>query len=211
MPTFLNNGDILACRVWTTFEDQAAVNTYNFRCSGKIGLGVTDQDLAASMDTFFSAFYPSILNNLAVYNGTQVYILNRVGPLPAGVFYNGNTGPGIGTSPAAPKGTAFVLSYTTGIRGPGGRGRLFLPFLATAALDNNGQPVGPALTLINAFFTSMAGGFLIGTTPNQISIDWIVYHRASRNYDFIQDGHARKTVSNLHRRGDYGKPNKSPI
>jgi hypothetical protein len=211
LPTTLNIGDIVAIRVWSTFENQAAVNTYNCRVTGKTGLGITDQDLAGSMDLFMSAFYPTILNNLAVYNGVQVYILNRIGPQPAAVFDNTDAGPGTGSSPAAAKGTAFVLAYTSTVRGPGGRGRLYLPFLAAAAFDNDGQPIAGAATLINAFFAAMATTFIIGTAPNQINLDWVIYHRASRTYDFIVGGGLRKTVSNLHKRGDYGKPNVSPI
>jgi hypothetical protein len=181
------------------------------KVAASTGVGIDDQTLADAMDLFLSTFYTTLIANNARYNGVQVYIINRIGPQPAAVHGSTNAGPGTIGPLAAPKGAAVILAYNTNVRGPSGRGRLFLPFLPTNVFDADGQPLTAAKTFINSFFGAMRSTFIVGTAPDTAQLDWIVYHRRSRSYDFIVGGGVKNTVSNLHKRGDYGRANASPI
>lgn len=211
MPTTLINGDILAVRAWCSFDDQAAVNTFNFRISNKTGTGIDDQDAANLFDLYMSAFYPPLIANGARYNGVQVYIINHVGPKPAAVKSIANAADGSGGTNAIPRGASAILKYNTSQRGPAARGRLYIPFIATGAMDPHGEPTSAVNAYFQTFFDATATTFVLGTAPNQVDADWIIYHRAINDYDFIVDGGPAAKFSFFHRRGDYGKPNASPI
>lgn len=217
MATQIQVGDILAVRAWNHLSDQAAVNTFNFACIASTGAGVTDQDLADGFAPFFATFYTTYMANGATHDGVQVYFMRRTAgfSLPAPVDNTVSAGGGTAGADALPKNTAAILKYTTNVRGPAGRGRVFLPFASTAATTPFGVPTAALNTLINGLASTLLTPTIVGTVPNQSTLVWSLLHRdpvtkVITTTELLSAATAFK-FGQMHKRGDYGRPNASPI
>jgi hypothetical protein len=204
--------DVVSVRAWSTLGNQAAVNTYNFECISQSGSGATDQDVANGFDGFMSTFYTTILANQSRYNGVQVYFLRRTGPLPSPAQSTAGAGPGVGGVDAMPRNTCAILKYRSFSRGPGGRGRVFLGMLPTDTMDANGHPTTGFNTFVNAFAANLLLNTIIGTPPNTITLAWVLARRAVPvTVEQIIFAESANKFGQMHKRGDYGRPNASPI
>lgn len=218
MPTQIVPGDILAIRAWATLGTQAAVNTYNFLCNTTAGASVTDQDFADAMDGYMSTFYTTYMGNSAQYNGVQCYFVRRIGAtfLPPPVSSVTNAGPGTASTDAVPKNTAAILRYFSNVkRGPGGRGRVFLPFAGAINVGPTGDPIAAFTTLMQGFINGLTTAVVVGTPPNTANFFFILLKRATEttplDYTLVTDGSPANKFGQQHKRGDYGRPNSSPI
>lgn len=214
MTTPIVTGDVISVKAWCIFGAQAAVNTFNFQAVAHTGTGSTDATLATEMDLLMNAFYPTFLCDQAVYRGVQIYFMKRSGPFPPPVSSVVSTAPGVGGTNAIPKNTAMIASYETAVRGPGGRGRLFLPYLATDGMTPQGEPSGALITFVNAFITGLLTPTVSGTGPNTTTIQWVLL-KIRKGQPVVPTalvtGQASGKMGQMHKRGDYGKPNQCPI
>jgi hypothetical protein len=210
-------GDILAARVWCVLNEQAAVNTYNWVCLSKTGAGGSDQDLATTLDTFYSSFYIPLLPSLAIYKGVQVYFLKRLGLLSNAVPVNSiaASGNGTGTGNSLPRNAAAILSYNVGLRGPANRGRVYLPFVASEWLDATGRPTTAFGVLANSFLSGQLGGVVAGSGGNTSTLAWCLLHKVKAavpvNRGEVTHAESAEKFGQMHKRGDYGRANSSPI
>ena len=215
MATQLDVDDLLSARVWSTLGSQAAVNTYNFRVTATTGASQTDQQFATAIELFFAALYLLILANNAVFNGVQVYRRRSDRPLTAPVQSTAATANGSGGVDAIPKNSCAILKYSTIGRGPGNRGRVFMPFVATAFMDPSGDPDVGLNTLLNGFATNLLIGVNIGTAPDTASLKWVLARfpklPAPPTDRQIAAASSANKFGQQHKRGDYGRPNVSPI
>jgi hypothetical protein len=215
MATALQNGDILACRVWNSLSDQAAVNTYNFSIFGVSGGAVTDQDLSNALDLLTSTFYTTYMSSAATYDGVQTYFVLRSGALPAPVKTISSSGPGLTGPPTVPPNSALVLKYNTPVRGPGGRGRVYLPFAATAQVAPDGRSTVAMDVLVNSFASAMLVPFTLTSGGSSATAVWSLLTRhpspAPPTTAQITQAESSQKFGQMHKRGSYGRPNASPI
>lgn len=212
MATVVQINDLLVARIWCVLGNQAAVNTFGFRCVNIAGTGGTDQKLAEVIDPTTASFYKTILADQAVYRGVQVYFLQRVGALPPPVFTIGSTGNGTGGVNGMPLNTCPIMKYSTFARGPGGRGRIFLPFCAADTTGPTGEPTAGFNGAVNAFATVMLIPITFGVGGNNSTVRWSLIHRGPvlSATDMLNASSSGK-IGQMHKRGDYGRPNTSPI
>jgi len=161
MTVALENDDILSVRAWATLFDQASVNTFNYKVITITGGAITDQDLSNAVDILLATFYKSFLSVNSEYRGVQTYFRKRAaGFLPAPVKTITSAGNGTQPIPVAPPNTAAIFKYATNVRGPGGRGRIYLPFVSTNLVDGFGVPT----TSLNVLINSLASALLLPLT-----------------------------------------------
>lgn len=216
MATQMQVGDILSAKIWSSLSDQAAVNSYNFAVISSAGAGATDQDLANGMDLLCSTFYKTFMASSVNYDGCQVYFLLRTGGiLPSPVQSTTHAGSGTGNAMALPKNTCPILKYRGIGRGPSQRGRVFLPFASIDATTALGVPTAAINTLITAFGVGLASPTVIGTPPNTVTVVWGIVHRhvppAVPTLSAIVTAISADKFGQMHKRGDYGRSNGSPI
>jgi len=216
MATSLQVGDILSVRAWTVLDEQAAVNTYNYDVISVSGGAVTDADFAQNWDTTLGGgFYPALMPSSCEYRGVQVYFLKRTaGILPAPVSSVIGAGPGThGTNPT-PRNTCVILKYAGFVRGPGGRGRLFMPFADQAYVATNGRPTVALETLINSFASALLSPITVTVGASSAVFAWGIAHRAPPGpvtINQILTAESADKFGQMHKRGDYGRANSSPI
>jgi len=215
MGTAVQANDLLAIRSWNTLQDQAAVTTFNWQCISVTGGGITDQDFADAHNTTYGTLHKNSMPPSATHRGIQCYIIKRVGALPPPVKSIGAAGDGtVGTNPV-PKNTAAILKYSGFARGPRGRGRVFLPFISTDLVTINGLP-DPALDiLLNSFASFLLTPMVVTVGANSATF---VFGVVSRNppagpmtFQQALTCESATKFGQMHKRGDYGRPNQSPI
>jgi len=217
MSVAIANNDLLSCRVWTTFGTQAAVNTYNYQAFAVTGGGITDSDLAAAFDLLVATTYQGIMTTATVYNGVQVYFRQRgTSYLPAPVKYTASAGPGLQAVLTLPSQLAAVMRYSTVIRGPGGRGRVYLPFIAENEVAADGNQDTSLITAINAMATLLLPPITITSGGSSASFAWSILHRLPGptvlySADSIISAESSGKFGQMHKRGAYGRVNASPI
>lgn len=208
---------MLAGKAWSVLDEQAAVNTYNYVCTAISGSGATDADLAAALDAGFAAFYRPLYPNTVEYRGAQVYFLKRLGLLTAAAPVASLAAAGVGTAtgPPMPRVSCSILSYNTGLRGPANRGRLYLPFTSTDWQANNGRPTNAFAVFANSYLTTVITPLVVGTPPNTATLVWSLLHKVNGAVPIsrgpIINAQAADKFGQLHKRGDYGRANTSPI
>jgi hypothetical protein len=210
-------GDILAARAWTVLDDQAAVNTYAFECTAANGAGASDNDLALAEDTIFSPFYKSICPANVVYRGIQVYFLKRLGLLTALAPVDSIAGSGACGAAGNPiaRDSAPIFKYNTGLRGPKNRGRVYLPFTATSFQSADGTPTNAFAILVNSLASVLVVPQTIGSGGNTSVVQWVLLHKVRGavpvSRGAIVNALSANKIGQMHRRGDYGRANQSPI
>jgi hypothetical protein len=218
MATQIVVGDILTCRAWTQLDEQGAVNSYDVECISITGAGVTDLQLAqffdADMGTY--VFYKALCPATVEYRGIQVYFLQRSG----GVLVNpvstiANAGVGGAAGNPLPRNTCPILKRATNLRGPAGRGRVFLPFAAQIFCASNGRPTVAMDTLVNSYASNLITLWVVGSGPNTSSFSHILTHRPKggpvTSRGAIITCESADKFGQMHKRGDYGRANASPI
>jgi hypothetical protein len=216
MPTQVVVGDILSLRAWNTLDEQAAVNTYNFECISVTGAGVTDQEFANAQDAPVSSFYKAYCPTTVTYRGIQVYFIKRTtGFLPNPVSSVISSGAGTGSGNPTPRNTCAILKYATPVRGPGGRGRVFLPFMADSFVANNGRPTIAAETLINSLGSYFQAPLTVTVGARSGTFVWVLVKRPPHTVPTVTGqivtSEAADKFGQQHKRGDYGRANASPI
>ncbi len=213
----ITTGDILAARIWSQLDEQGAVNTLNYVCISNTGAGATDSDLAASIDTGVSTFYRGLYPATVEYRGVQVYCLQRLGLLTAAAPVSSLAGAGVGTASGVPmpRNTCAILSYNAGLRGPAYRGRIFLPFLSTVWQSSNGRPTTAFAVFANSWLTTILATLVTGTSPNTSTLVWSLLKKnpaaVPTDRGRIVFAESANKFGQLHKRGDYGRANASPI
>lgn len=210
--------DLVRVRFWVKDGDQAAVNTVYYICTGPNTGGVTDLDASQSLQVQFNPLYIALLNNNAEWRGVQVQIVRTPTLLPA--FDNSN--PLIGTAGpiALPKQTASLVQYQSNFAGRKYRGRIYLPFPATADMALDGAPTAGYLTRLLAIKSALEGTFFFTdlTGTKFIAVQQVIPHFLKKG----QVGPAESptpvttwTISSRwatqRRRGAFGRQNLSPI
>lgn len=217
MATQLQIDDVLSTKVWSSLSEQAAVNTYNFQVVATTGAGQTDQDWANGMDLASSIFYTTFQASSVNYDGVQVYFLRRGGAIStlSPVQSTTNAGPGTGNPAALPKNTCPILKYRGELRGPSQRGRVFLPFCSIDGTTALGVPTAALNTLITGFGTTFLTPTVLGTPPNTATLRWVIAHRQPApnpvTTSLIIQALSADKFGQMHKRGDYGRANLSPI
>ncbi len=209
-------GDILLARAWCTAGGQAAVNTYGYECIASAGAGATDVDFLSQLTGSFSAFYKGLLPPNCTYDGLQGYFIARPsgGVMPPPVSDVTGAGAGVTGTTCIPRGMAGIMKYATNIRGPGGRGRVFLPFVSQNYQDTTALPTNAYQVFVNSFASALLATLIVGTGGNTVTLIWSLVHR--KKPDPIT-GHQITTAESaqkwgqMHKRGEYGRLNASPI
>jgi len=215
MATALQTGDILSQRVWAQLGTQASVNSYNYQVSSITGGAVTDVDFANALVTQTLAFYASLMADQAQYRGFQVYFLKRAaGSLPQPVVNITGQGNASGGTNALPRNTSGILKYNSFSRGPGGRGRIFLPFLPTDFMGPGGLPNASFGTLVNSFASALLTPVVVTAGGSTATLIWSLVKKIPAtpptSEQIIAASSADK-FGQMHKRGDYGRANVSPL
>lgn len=207
MPTPINNADQILVRVACYVNNQVGLNTFYFVLANAVGTN-TLENFAGALDSIIAASYKPVLANTASYYGSSV---QRIFPAPTQpVFTVANTGVGTGGADLSPMQASALITRFTAVAGRTGRGRVYIPFLPTAAYTAVGGLQGSFVTLINVIGTALLAPNTI-TTSFADTIDTnpqIV--RQHVTWTTVTSYLTRTKIATQKRRGQYGRANSLP-
>lgn len=209
MPTPMATGDVFLLRVSCFSQGQLAVNTTAWEVNTVFGTGLSYEAMALNFDNLMAPVYLPVLSNISTYYGVQLY---RVFPaLPIYAPFNSavNTAAGTGGNPL-PSGITAVIKLTTGFRGPKYRGRMFVPFPYTAAVNAaSGAPTATYLSLVASLAAEISSYTPSGANTVQV-VPQIRGAAPAHTLTRITAATPGQRFSFLHKRGAYGRLNIFP-
>jgi len=215
MGTAVQVNDILSIRSWNVLDAQAAVTTFNWEAISVTGGGVTDQDFADAHNTTYGTLHKNSMPDSAVHRGIQCYFLRRTGSLPPPVKSIGAAGDGTVGTTSLPKNTAAILKYSGFARGPAGRGRVYLPFISSDMVTSGGLPNAALDVLINSFASFLLTPMVVTVGANSATFVFGIVHRptppGTPTFTQALTCESASKFGQMHKRGDYGRPNGSPL
>jgi len=209
MAVELVNGDIVKTQIWCRDIEQASVNTVYFRITG-ITAGTPDtQDMAVQFNAVIKGPYVAWLTSQAEYRGVTCQDITQL-PLhsPSGISSHqvGSAG-AIG----APRQSAPLIKWQTGIAGPKGRGRIFIPFMSTDELSAFGLVASGSLPLLTSIKDAIATFTSFTNAGNSATCEHVLYHRATRSATPMESYTIDNKIATQKRRGSYGRANSEPV
>lgn len=206
-------GDVWQVKVYCRSGGQTAINVRHFRVASQNGTGATGLQVATFFDGLAATVYKAAISGLTEYRGVGA---QQIKPTPPGLEWLSATlsGAGSGGASLLPEQVCGIITLNTGLAGRANRGRVYVPFPAE---DKNSDTLAiPAA----AYITLLDGVRLFWTTtrdvPDAVSANRsqlipVIYHRAGGTTTDIVGGASRAKWATQRRRGNYGRPNVSPI
>lgn len=213
MPTFtFPIGSILKVQTICTVPGQISVLTTKWQMTNITGGSqFPTTDFLTEFDSQMGSLMQPLLSNGAQYYGTQVYLMNPIGPAPRPDSFKGNTVAGTGGAGLMPTQVSGLISFYTPQLGKVGQGRAYIPFPSLAAGQSDGTPTPEYLANLSALATFLR--VLNNITAGAISGDFehVLYQGGSATPLFITDATPRDAFATQRRRGAYGRVNTPPF
>jgi len=202
--------DIIKAQLWSSDSEQASVNTFHYRVTAVTGIVPSLTDFLTVFDTTAAAPYKALLSNHATYNGAVAQI---VFPLPLRVAEKTSVSAGAGGGAGAglPRQACGLISWTTPLAGPGGRGRTYIPFLSDADTELNGQASAAYKALAGTFATAISVMTNVPGGAGSATVELGIRHGTTASFTAFTGGSVSGQFATQKRRGSFGRPNSSPF
>jgi hypothetical protein len=206
-------GELLQVTFFCTAGTQTSVNVRQFLVTAVTGVP-TEVPFLAAVNAIIAPHFKNILSSAATFYGSGLTKL-RIVPPPTPVYSAGSRGTGNRAAALLPTNDTGLITLRTAFGGRSYRGRIYLPFPASADNDNTFTPPSPvAAYLTNA--STLAADFVgvnvyTTTDPATVTGQWVVYSRRLNAANFILSTVARPAWASQRRRGILGRTNPPPF
>lgn len=200
-------GDRLECKLHCSDLEQGSTNTFYLEVLTTSGASTTDLDAAIFLDSTFSGDIKNFIADTANYNGFSVRVANEL-PLKIAQFANAGAGPGVAGAIGLPRQTSGLIQFRTDQAGPGGRGRLYMPFPPQSANQTLGQPI-PAYVASLATFGSDIRTLppITGALGGSLTTRFVLWSKKQARMIPITQVFGSNAWATQKRRGTFGRPN----
>jgi len=202
--------DLLLHKTYCYEVNQVGINNVYWAVVAVTGAGATLQEIATYLDANIGITYLDWLPATASYLGTTVQ--NVTPPITAPAFGVASAGAGTVAGGSAPKQLSGLIKFRNSLGGHANRGRIYVPFVPLAGLQNDGTLTGAQGVFLFAIAFSYQPTIVI--TPavgRSTTINIAVFHRGDNTFSLITGNESSDLVATQRRRGDFGKTNPLPF
>lgn len=212
MPAFsFPIGSILKADTVCTVPGQISVMTHKLQMTSITGAPTfTSTDFLAQYDLDMATLLVPLLSAGATYYGTQVSLMNPIGPAPRPDNTTINEAPGSGGAGLMPTQTSGLISWYSGQLGKVGQGRTYVPFPSPTQNEANGTPVAGYISLLAALGSHLRSNIVIAPGVVIGTFEKCLYAGGISTPFFVDYATPRDAWATQRRRGAYGKVNKNP-
>lgn len=203
--------DVLLFKSVFVFMEQTAEVTQHVVVLTVGGGGLTLQELADSVATFWGTTWKPAITNRWFFEGASA---QKVWPLPKSlaVYSTVDAGPGgLATIPAPPQ-LAGLIVFGTNVAVRGGKPRAYIPGLSTDMFGNDGKLIPSVVTALNtlgAFMAAPQNPLVGGRSTNYAPVS---FTQRTHTYEPITGYKpVNSSVATQRRRSHYGHANKPPF
>lgn len=203
-------GETVKTTIECTIPSQQGLSVLYYKILGTAGDPVTLDDWCSGFSAQIVTQYKAWLSNAARYQGIRASIIYPF--LSAEFTYFAASGVGTAGANLAPAQVSGLIKKTTGYGGPKGRGRMYVPFLATDSLQSLGHLTATGLGYLEDIATvvplvaSIDNAAVTGTVTAQMILTRPPY--ATGNPVIALAASTR--LATQRRRGEYGRTNPTP-
>lgn len=213
MPSFLIPiGGIVRVVTYCQIAGQVSTNTHKWQLTTLTsGTTFNSNQFTLDYDVAMAGLYTNLMANGALYYGTQVYLMNPIGPPPRPDSNNANQANGTAGANILPTQSCGLITLRSTTLGKIGAGRTYVPFPSTTDNEANGSPtVGYVTRLLDL------GDFLVTNLPIvQGGITGTfrpcLYRGGVDVPRFVEERVARDAWATQRRRGAFGRLNAAPF
>lgn len=202
--------DVYEIKYATYCAGNAGINVLHYACTAVAGTGSTDIQLATQLDALMAPLYKACMAGIATYYGIRA---QRVTPLPKSlsVVVSPNIGVGLAGAAALPGQVCGIITLQTAIAGRKNRGRVYVPFPASAQNDaTNDTPVGGYKNEIQSLGVGLTSTIVAGVGGNTSTMVPVIYHRKDSTFTLVVSIRANQKWATQRRRSNYGQLNPYP-
>lgn len=204
-------GEYVLIQLFASDGNQLGICGCHFQVTGILGVGVTLDQIANVFDASTAATAVGMLPASATYRGMQVKSVDTPSALPGtGVVHAGG---GTFSASVGPRSVSLTVTKLTAKIGRKHRGRMYVPFVPSAAFDagNDGEPTAAYTTAVAAWVAATWQGGNVTVGLDQTTLSPIVYQKTTKTADLITAFRTNEKWASQHRRGDYGRTNTFPF
>jgi len=213
MPAFLIPiGGIVRVVTYCKIPGQVSTNTHKWQLTTLTsGASFPSSPFITAMDAQLAGDYNPLLSNDAEYYGSQVYLLNPIGPPPRPDHVNVNNNPGTGGAGLLPSQSSGLISLYSTTLGKIGQGRTYIPFPAVGGNSADGTPTPTYVSDLNVLAATLKTNFAVVDGGITATFRPCLYRGGTDVPRFIESSNAQDAWATQRRRGAYGRLNKVPF
>lgn len=205
-------GDLYKHRTFLQEGSQIGINIRYFTVTAETNPLGNEGQLIDALDLQISPFYKALTSALVFYSGSDIQNISGVLPHPVQSGSQDNAGNGTAGASSLPSQASGIIKTVTRFTGRGFRGRSYVPFPPTNALDETTNPATPSaayVTSLQGLATYCSGSQVVPALVGGFTttIQWVLFHVRTLTYSDIVDGFAEKMFATQKRRGNFGRTN----
>ena len=208
MGVLLNEDDVLRVIFYSYSFEQLGMNVRHYTVGPPTG-EFTDKMLAEALAEDVKLLYAPVMASSALFIGVSA---ERVTPNPKPISYSPRVDyAGTLTGDPLPLETAGLISLRSEQTGPGGRGRMYIPFPAVSAMEEDGHPTQAYTDDLDLLGAWMKDSHALTVDINGIEVFPVLRSTTPSGYPLVNDYIVRRLWASSRRRGDFAKRNIPPF
>lgn len=202
-------GDILESRFVCVAGVQVGINVRHWERTQATGGDVSNSSVGIALLNRLMPLYQAVISSVSAVSGIGI---TKIHPLPRGMESVSTFGANMGqvAGDILPLQVSGLITVRSALAGPGGRGRIYIPFPGETDNDGNGHPVithtDRMSSLAAGYFTSL----LVTEGPITNTFNARIWKRMARVAVPVTSMTARPNWATQRRRGEFGRPNNLP-
>lgn len=212
MPAFsFPVGTVLKAETVCTVPGQISVMVHKFQMTSLTGSTTFNStDFLNQYDLDMFTNLGPLISNEATYYGTQVRVMNPIGPPPRPDNTVANTAPGTGGAGLMPTQASGLISWYTDLLGKQGQGRTYIPFPSPTQNATDGTPIAGYISMLGNLASYLRNNIVITVGGIAGTFEKVLYQGGIATPLFVDNATLRDAWATQRRRGAYGKANKNP-
>jgi len=213
MPAFqIPIGGIIRAVTYCIIPGQASTNTHKWQLTSlSSGSNFDSSAFLTFYDLAMQSVYLPLLSNDAQYYGTQMYLMNPIGPAPRPDSTNGNQAAGTAGAGLLPAQTSGLISFYTLTLGKTGQGRSYIPFPCPGDNGADGTPAAGYVTALADLAIFLKSQQTVINGGQTATFRPCLYRGGVDVPRFIETANNPDAWATQRRRGAYGRLNKAPF
>jgi hypothetical protein len=203
------NGDIYTVKVVCYDTTQLGMNIRQYMTTAESGPPILLSVIADFFTNTLKTGLLPLVGSAAQFLGCSV---KKIWPEPQSLEVPTTLAAMAGTGGAqmGPKQVAGVIKLTTNFPGRAGRGRAYVPFVATSAVTGDGVPTAAYISNLQIYGNALSIPGTVTSGGSSITFNPVIWDRKLKRWTGITGYVARAKFGTQRRRGDFGRVNIKP-
>lgn len=206
----LSIGNVVEMTIFTSLGSQLGVNRLHYRVDNYTGSALGIDVIPALFCNEIETTLKDLMPSTATFRGCGARTVVAASP---SISYYSNNGTGVGTASGTslPSQVAPVIRFQTQTPGRQGRGRMYVAFPPTGAIDGSGNVATAYTTKLNLFGAEIGPQITLSDGVSFVDLVLVISDPAFTVLRDVFQVFGTGKLGTQRRRGNYGSPNEFPV